>query len=226
MSHNLPPGYKVLEVGCGTGNVLQVLQQTCQGGKVFGMDLLVEGLLYARQRTSVPLVQCDMIKPAFNTRFELVGLFDVLEHSDCDLQILAGLYEMLAKDGALLITVPAHPTLWSYFDEASQHRRRYTLEELKIKLKFAGYHIEYITEYMTSILPLIWLKRKMEKFVYKKRMVAMEQKHDQAMNELRIIPGINNFLTQLLSLETHIIAKRHTLPFGTSLLAIARKGRV
>lgn len=226
ITQGLIPGYKVLEVGCGTGNVLQVLEQTCIHGKVFGMDLLFEGLQYARKRTSSLLVQCDIIKPAFNTAFNLIGLFDVLEHSSCDIKILCNLHEMLANEGALVITVPAHPSLWSYFDEESHHRRRYTLKELKNKLGYAGYHIEYITEYMTSIFPLIWMKRKMGKFVYRERVVAKEDKHDCAKKELMIKPGINELLVLLLSIETRLIARRCNLPFGASLLAIARKAGV
>ena len=40
----LSPGYRVLEVGCGTGNVLCVLQQVCTGGAVVGLDLFEDGL--------------------------------------------------------------------------------------------------------------------------------------------------------------------------------------
>ena len=53
---NLVPGYRVLEVGCGTANVLRVLEQACPHGMVMGMDLFSEGLQYARRRTTCPLV--------------------------------------------------------------------------------------------------------------------------------------------------------------------------
>ena len=61
----LPDGYRVLEVGCGTGNVLHVLQRTCGRGRVFGMDLFAEGLRFARRRTTCPLIQGDVHTPPF-----------------------------------------------------------------------------------------------------------------------------------------------------------------
>ena len=34
-----PDGYRVLEVGCGTGNVLRTLRAACPNGVVVGLDL-------------------------------------------------------------------------------------------------------------------------------------------------------------------------------------------
>ena len=48
--------YKILEIGCGTGNVLRILDQACPAGMVIGADLFAQGLQYARQRTTCPLV--------------------------------------------------------------------------------------------------------------------------------------------------------------------------
>src|SRR4030095_3337719 len=55
----LAPGYRVLEVGCGTGKVLKMLDGVCSDGIVTGMDLFGEGLHFARTRTSCALVQGD-----------------------------------------------------------------------------------------------------------------------------------------------------------------------
>ena len=84
---DFPSGYRVLEVGCGSGNVLRVLEETCTRGKVVGMDLFADGLKYARKRTTCSLVQGDMQNPPFGTQFDLIGLFDVLEHLPDDKQI-------------------------------------------------------------------------------------------------------------------------------------------
>ena len=58
-------GYRVLEAGCGTGNVLRVLERTCPGGMVVGMDLSPAGLQYARQRTSCSLVHACCHPPCY-----------------------------------------------------------------------------------------------------------------------------------------------------------------
>src|SRR5215218_9838055 len=58
----LPAGYRVLEVGCGTGNVLQVLEQSCALGRVIGLDLLGEAFSFARRRVACPLIRGDIFR--------------------------------------------------------------------------------------------------------------------------------------------------------------------
>ena len=216
-------GYRVLEVGCGTGNVPRVLEQACPRGVVMGMDLFAEGLQYARRRTSCPLVQGDMHTPPFGTQFDLIGLFDLLEHLSDDMQVLRDLHAMLSPEGTLLLTVPAHPSLWSYFDEASHHCRRYEPAELESKLIRAGYQIEYLTQYMASIFPLVWLGRRLATLIDRRRTSDADHTDDLAARELRIVPVFNDFVALLLAQEARVIARHRSLPIGTSLLAIARR---
>ena len=219
----LAPGYRVLEIGCGTGNVLRVLEQACQQGTVIGMDLFAEGLQYARQRTSCSLVQGDMHTPPFGTQFDLIGLFDLLEHLADDMQVLRDLHAMLAPEGVLLLTMPAHPSLWSYFDEASRHCRRYESAQLESKLIGTGYRIEYMTQYMASIFPLVWLKRRLAALIDRRPAGDAGRTHDLASSELRVMPVVNDLLSLVLAQETRLIARRRRLLVGTSLLAVAHK---
>jgi len=223
ITSRLPSGYRVLEVGCGTGNVLRVLEAICDRGVVVGMDLFVEGLRYARFRTCCPLVQGDMHKPPFGATFDVIGLFDVLEHLPNDIQVLRDLHAMLAPGGALLLTVPAHASLWSYFDEASHHCRRYEADELRHKLEDVGFRVEYLTQFMAPLFPMIWLGRRVAQLL-NRRMGARPSTADaMAINELRIVPIVNNWLYWLLRQEDRLIGRRKHLPIGTSLLAIAYK---
>ncbi len=216
-------GYRVLEVGCGTGNVLRVLERTCQHGTVVGMDLFADGLQYARRRTSCLLVQGDIHTPPFGTQFDLIGLFDVLEHLPDDMQILRDLHAMLAPGGVLLLTVPAHRSLWSYFDEASHHCRRYELAELQSKLVGTGYRVEYLTQYMATIFPLVWLGRRLAALIDRRPSGDADRTHDLAHRELRITPVVNDLLAVLLAQEARVIGRLGSLPIGTSLVAVARK---
>ena len=220
---DMAPGFRVLEAGCGTGNVLRVLEQACSRGMVIGMDMFSKGLYYARQRTSCHLIQGDVNAPPFAKQFDLICLFDVLEHLPDDIQVLVNLRRMLSQDGVLLLTVPAHPSLWSYFDEASHHFRRYELAELKSKLVGAGYTVEYISDYMAIIFPIVWLGRKLRSLNRRKGAPDIDGAKALASSELRIIPVVNSFLAFLLSIEVRLIARRRQLPVGTSLLAVARR---
>jgi len=210
-------GYRVLEVGCGDGNVLRFLEKACSNGTVVGMDYFREGLAYARARCACPLVQGDLKLPPFSKAFHLIGMFDVLEHLDDDRQVLRDLWRILDAEGRLMLTVPASPALWSAFDEAAGHCRRYRKEELEQKLRECGFIVEYLTPYMAGIYPLVWLSRRFGK---RNGPAGMAQ---AVQRDLRVIPVLNGMLSVVLSQEIRWIRRRRQLPIGTSLLALARK---
>ena len=212
------PGYRVLEVGCGTGNVLRNLEVVCQGGIVIGMDLYAQGFQFAKQRSRCPLVQADAAQPPFACQFHLIGMFDVIEHISDDAALLKDAHRLLAPGGALLVTVPAHMSLWSYFDEASGHCRRYAREELQRRLTGAGFEVEYLSEYMCSVAPLVWLWR----LIVGNRRGA-GRSADIVKRELQVYPLVNALLSLLMSQEVRWLSARRHLPLGTSLIAIARR---
>ena len=222
ITKDLPAGYRTLEIGCGTGNVLKVIQDNSVNGKVMGIDLYRDGLKYARERVSCPLIQADLYHLPFQTKFELIGMFDVLEHLPDDQAVLKLIINLLSSSGYLFLTVPAYPQFWSYFDVASHHERRYLLGTIKQELINAGFLIEYITYYMTPIYPLIWFTRHISTVTSGNRN-NHDLVHDLTMKELRVIPVINNLLLWLLTQEVRLLTHNAHLPFGTSILALARK---
>jgi SAM-dependent methyltransferase len=218
LTSNLSPGYRVLEVGCGTGNVLRVLRQACPDGNVVGLELWLDGLRFAQQRSKGPLVQGDVRKSPFGKPFELIGMFDVLEHIPEEVATLVALCEALAPGGMLMLTVPAHQYLWSYFDEAAHHCRRYSSREIRARLAEAGFQVEFMSEFMTCIFPIVWLLRKIGN-----RRPSSETARTLAMREFRVLPVINGLLTAMLRLEVLWLNRGWRLPIGTSLIAVARK---
>jgi SAM-dependent methyltransferase len=214
ITRDLPHGYRVLEVGCGTGSVLQELERVCERGQVVGMDKFAEGLEFARQRTSCPLVVGDAYDPPFGAEFAIVGMFDVLEHLADDEGVLKRMVELLLPGGTLLLTVPADPSLWSYFDESARHQRRYTLPDLQAKLQRAGFDVAYITYFMRGLAPLMRY--------YRKAAPLLGATHG-VKAELRVIPVANDALYWLLKRDAPAIRQRRQLADGTSLLAIARR---
>jgi SAM-dependent methyltransferase len=217
----LPNGYRVLEVGCGNGNVLRVLEQVCDRGEVIGLDLFAERLRYARQRVRCQLVQADIYDWPFHSPFNLIGMFDVLEHLPDDRQVLRQLHQALAPGGCLVLTVPAHRGLWSYSDVFAQHYRRYAPADLSQALGECGFVVEYLTQFMMVLYPLMWLGRRLAAWIQPCAEGARDR--DLFLRELRIVPVFNGMLTWLLAWEAGRIARQKRLPLGTSLLAIARK---
>lgn len=224
ITKNWTDGYRVLEVGCGTGNVLRALEQACPRGRVMGMDLFAEGLAFARTRTSCPLVQGNLEQPAFGVQFDLIGAFDVIEHLSDDFRVFRSLHSMVKPGGMLLLTVPAHQSLWSYFDEVSHHCRRYEAADLRHKLSEAGFEIEFLSQFMASIYPLLWFVRRIRSLRRRARSSASaEVERSLTFEELRIVPIVNGLLTFVLMQEERIIRSRIALPFGTSLVVAARR---
>lgn len=223
VTSRLPDNYRVLEVGCGTGNVLRHLERCCERGIVVGMDLYAEGLQYARRRTRCPLVRGDVRRPPFRQPFDVIGLFDVLEHLPDDREILDHLHDMLGPGCMLVLTVPAHPSLWSYFDDAAHHCRRYKVAELVEKLSGAKFHVEFASQFMSILYPLVWASRRITSARSGYRPGDSDSAHQLVANDLKITPGLNGLLAALLSLEAAPIRRRRSLPVGTSILAVARK---
>lgn len=222
-SSELPDGFRLLEVGCGTGNVLKILETTCSRGQVTGMDLFSDGLRFARRRVQLPLIQGDMLNPPFKTGFDILCMFDVLEHLPDDIEVLRSAGKLLVEGGRLLLTVPADPRLWSYFDTASHHYRRYTRVELEKKMAEAGYDVDFISPYMFAIYPAVWFNRRLSGKSKSGQPLNEAGVEKKTTEELAIVPGVNEILTWLLSREAGWLAGGRRLPFGTSLLAVATK---
>ncbi len=184
------------------------------------MDLFIDGLHFARRRVDCGLVQGDLHTPPFREAFSLVGMFDVLEHMPDDHLVLTDLRKMLADDGRLVITVPAYPSLWSYFDVAAKHARRYTQESLRAVLEATGYEVQQVSYFMALSFPLVWLTRRLAK---NDPLPEAEALDERVVSELRIVPVVNGLAAAALSLEARWVGTGHQLPFGTSLMAVARK---
>ena len=216
------PVSSILEVGCGTGNTLRVLQAAFPSATVVGIDAFLAGLRMARERSGSLLVQGRIERLPFRRPFDLIGAFDVLEHIEDDLSALGYLRETLRPGGSLVLTVPAGPGLWSRIDDESHHWRRYAPRQLRDRLVASGFRIEYQTHFMTGIYPLMWLARRASAL----RDLARPRGNGSGSalaRELTVAPGLNQSLRWLLAPEAAWVARHRRLPFGTSLLVIARR---
>ena len=115
------------------------------------------------------------------------------------------------------ILVPAGAELWSAFDEAAGHCRRYAARELGTKLVAAGYRVDYLSPFMTTLYPFAWVRRRLSGPAS-----GPEGAFDVARRDLRIVPIVNGLLRWAVSREARRISTYGRLPFGTSLIAVAR----
>lgn len=203
-----------LEIGCGTGYVLNRLHAAFPLLALTGSELFAEGLIYAERRlgTSAKLIQLDATRLPFKAEFDAIGAFDVIEHIEDDVRVLANAHTALKPGGGLLVTVPQHAWLWSETDVSACHVRRYSRSELKEKLHAAGFETVRITSFVSLLLPAMLIARR------RKRGGSIEVEA-----ELDLPAAINAFGYVTLCLETLLIRLGINLPFGGSLLAVARK---
>ena len=214
-----PRDYRVLEVGCGTGYVLRMLETVCRGGTVTGSEVSDDGVAFARRRVNCPVVRADVFALPFPDPFHMIGMFDVLEHLEDDTGALRGLRAGTAQGGRLVLTVPAYMSLWSHTDEVGGHYRRYTPGGLRRVLTEAGWEVDRVTPFMLPLVPVMWAGRKLAAAVNRLR-PARKSGRELVVDELRPIPVFNGLMRGLLALEAPLV-RRFRMPVGTSLLAVA-----
>jgi SAM-dependent methyltransferase len=209
------PGLRtLLEVGCGTGVVLAAIRQAFPQIQLTGTELSAGGLgLAARRVPGVRMIQMDARRMPYESEFDVIGAFDVLEHVEDDEAVLAGMRRGLTRGGGIVVSVPQHPWLWSGVDDYSHHFRRYTRSELVGKIRAAGFTVEHVTSFMTLVLPAMVLSR----------LAARDAASLDPAAELKVGWLTNTVCGALCACELRPVASGWSLPVGGSLLAIARK---
>ena len=199
---------RILEIGCGTGSNIAMLQQF---GAVDAVEPDEHARAFAAQRTGLPIKGGYLPDvPLEDGYYDLIVLLDVLEHIPDDKGALIALRRKLAPGGRLMLAVPAMPSLWSGHDVAHHHQRRYTSRTLEAVVRAAGYRTLRRTAFNSLLLPAIvgvrWLNRLLRR---------------EGGDEDRIPPApVNRLLAWLFGAERHV-AVRGLFPLGVSLALVA-----
>lgn len=204
---DLPNEPRILEAGCGTGGNLQMLEGF---GQVRAFELDADARRAAELKSDLAIAEGALpdAVPFESEQFDLIGLFDVLEHVEKDEASLAALASRLTPEGRIVMTVPAFPSLWSRHDERHHHFRRYTRGHLAKVADAAGLRMEHGFYFNTALFPVAVAGRAL------KAILRLDRADDTLPN-----PLINAALRSVFGAERHLVG-RIRMPVGLSLCAV------
>jgi len=208
-SEGVPKG-TLYDLGCGVGANLPVLEKF---GPTVGVDMSPEAIDFCRRRgrSNVTQANLNLLEGIPDGSGSVVVLADVIEHLDDERPCLEAAYRTLAPGGVLLVTVPAYMFLWGPSDELNHHKRRYTAGLLRSVIEPA-FRIEHLTYFNSLLFGLVAAGRFGE--------VLFKRGGDDTA---KLPPSaLNQALAAIFGLEARIVPQRR-LPFGVSLLCVARK---
>jgi len=146
-----PSAGRILDVGCSSGAFLKVMED--EGWDVYGIDISRESSREAREKWGEKISVMSLEEPSFPPPpplplFDLVTLFDVLEHSPEPRALLKGVRSLLRPGGLLAVTTHNFSSpvrklmgrLWSYLDPL-EHLSYFSPVALKALLGASGFSI-------------------------------------------------------------------------------------
>jgi ubiquinone/menaquinone biosynthesis C-methylase UbiE len=209
--------FSLLDAGCGTGGTLATLRRNFPSADLTGIDESEHALtLTAGRDTGARLVRASVHElPFAEGSFDFVLSLDVWSHAGVDNALAAQeAHRVLRAGGTLILNLAAFEFLKGAHDRAVDVDRRYTRRQVRALLEGANFQVERLTYWNAAFTPPIALLRWLSR---------MRLHRKQPRSDFRPLPPfLNAVLKRVAVLE--LTASRHlSLPFGTSLLAVARK---
>ncbi len=202
---------KILEIGCGSGGNLDFLSKY---GDLSAIELNDDARIHAKSKNICKVAYGKLPNDIpFDEKFDIICLFDVLEHIEEDDLSLQTIYKYLKKGGKVIITVPAFMFLWSNHDVLSHHKRRYSKSKINNMLRYTGFTVNYSSYFNSLLFPIILIIRLLEKLI----------NSNIRKNDLRQENKIINYVfKKIFSIES-ILLPSISLPIGVSIISIGKK---
>ncbi len=211
---------KILNVGAATGATTEMLSEF---GDCTSIEFSKDCISFTNEQLNLNIVWGDVRKLDFlDDFFDVVCVFDVIEHIDDDELALSELLRVTKPNGSVVITVPAHMHLWSDHDLVNHHFRRYNLSELQNLIqKNKVSKIEFISYFNCFLYYPISAFRKV------KNIFKSNKKEDVVLKSdfETFSPGafFNKILFGIFLSEISFLKKRIPLPNGVSLICHLKK---
>lgn len=192
-----------------------------QFGRLVSTDFTFDALSHCQAQQLDTLVAADGMKlPFAAAKFDVVCMFDVLEHLSDDALAARELFRVLKPGGVAIITVPAFQWLWGRQDIVNYHFRRYHAAQLQSVLTAAGFEIAKTSYFNVVLFPIVAAVRLTFRLLGLNRgKTAADVRSDMRQPRIRFI---NTLLRKIFAMEKHLL-RAGNLPFGVSLLCVACK---
>jgi SAM-dependent methyltransferase len=214
----LPPEGVLLDVGGGNGFVARELMR--HGVNVMLIEPGRDGARNAWLRGVRPVVNATLADAGFAVHsVGGVGLFDVIEHIEDDVQFLRESREYLVDGGRVYATVPAFSALWSHEDRLAGHFRRYSAGSLRRAFERAGFDVEYLTAMFVWLPIPVLLARRLPYLLGRSAANADRTRAEHALPDS--LAG--RLLTRALMMEHRTISRGGRFVVGGSLLVVAKR---
>jgi len=207
---SLIPRPSVLDLGCGTGAVLNDLSEF---SNPIGLDMsqVALGFCHTRGLSHLVVGRGEHL-PIRNESVDAVVALDVFEHIEDHAAAFAEASRVLKPGGALVLSVPAFMSLWGPHDVALMHFRRYRRAEVASRLEAAGLKVEKLSYAIFLLFPVVATIRFFEK----------RRKGEPKASLPDVFKLTNKALIGLQGFEASLISGM-SLPWGSSVVAVARK---
>ncbi len=212
-----PPqaGDVLLDCGAGTGRFALEMADQC---RVLVLDDHEEALRLLRTRfqpEQILSLAGDAV-PLSDGSLGYVTALDVLEHVPDDAAVVRGFHRLLKPGGVAAVTVPASMALWSDWDTALHHFRRYDRAQLRALFPDREWELVQVNYTNVLVYPAVWCARKWRAV---RRRLGLRESPVRAEDQLP-----PRWFNALLRAQFVCLAKwRVPFPFGVSLLLVARR---
>ena len=203
---------RVLDAGCGTGGLLRRLHEREPHWHLSGVDVSPLACELARQRTAAEIREASVTALPFDdSSFDAIVAADVIYQLDRPGEAVAEFTRCLRPGGFVVMNVAAYQWLWSYHDEAVGSKHRFRRGEVTRLMEAAGLVPVSSTYWNTLPFPLIVAKRKLLR--------------SAGRGDVQLYPKpVEAILNALMAAEHFWLEKIGRMPFGSSVLAMGRKG--
>ena len=206
--------YKIMDLGCGNG----VLSNQIEKNNLLKIDRVDSNYetLKLNKDAKGKLICYNISKKdkRMKNKYDIIFLFDVLEHVSNDNKFINDIYFHLKKNGYLVVNVPSINMLFSKYDYAVGHLRRYNKYNLSKNFDKKYFEICSLEYWGFSLVPILFIRKLISMF-YSKKKTNNIVKLGWKTNTL-----INNIFKIVMNIETLLL---NSAPIGSSLMLIVKK---